>query len=216
MLSTEAIRWWVLAGITGLVSLHPIMAAAEDDVFELPPPPESLPPHRAGEFQLAMVFPVQREPLCPEGRDCVFGGGGGIAATLEWRWPRGVALGVGYDVWLLDGNSVYEITSLQYLRGRFRYYGFRRSLVHPFIGASVGALLFGDVFQKNAFGAGVEGAVGIELEITATLSFTAALAARFFSTGPFNSETDGVRRSDGFGVNSALALQFGLVLLEAP
>ena len=216
MLSTEAIRTCLLAGIATLASLHPIAGAAQDDVFELPPPPETLPPHRAGEFQVAMVFPVQREPLCPEGRACVFGGGGGIAATLEWRWPRGVALGVGYDVWFLDGNGVYEIASLQYLRGRFRYYGFRRSLVHPFVGASVGAILFGDVFQQNAFGAGVEGAAGIELEITATLSFTAALAARFFATGPFNSDSDGVRRSDGFGVNSALALQFGLVLIEGP
>lgn len=189
---------------------------AQASEFELPPPPDELPPHWAAQFDVAAVFPVRQGPLCPEGAACVFGGGAGVGAALDWRWPRGFAAGIGYDIWFLDGNGVYEITSMQTLGGRARFYGFPRHMFHPFIGASVGVVLFGDVFQRNAFGGSVEGVTGIELEITPTLTFTAALAARFFATGPFRSESDGVGRSDRFGLNGALALRFGLILAEAP
>lgn len=217
MLSIKVIMFWISAGLFFALAPCAVAAAQSDaEEFELPPPPDSLGPHRVGEFYLPFVFPVARDPLCPEDAACIFGGGGGVGALTEWRWPKGPAVGFGYDLWFLNGNAVYELTTVQFLKAHFRYYGLREKLAHPFIGAGLGFLLLGDVFRRNAVGAGLEGTVGVELELTSRLAFTSQLSLRVFATNGFRSRSDGVDRAVDFGVDVAASLTFGLVLLEAP
>ena len=219
VLSIKVITFWICGGL--LASLAPWSAAEAQESrqtseFQLPPPPDSLGPHRAGEFYTSFVFPVARDPLCPAGSACIFGGGGGVGALAEWRWPRGPAVGFGYDLWFLNGNAVFELTTVQFFKAHFRYYGLKTKLAHPFVGAGVGFLLLGDVFRRNAPGAGVEATAGVEIELTSRLAFTSQLGLRVFATGAFRTPTDGVDRATEFGVDIAAALTFGLVLLEAP
>jgi hypothetical protein len=209
-LSTGAFVALATAGL-----LVPASPAAADG-FEEPRPPDELEPRRSGELMVDLVFPLGQPRVCPLEADCVFGGGGGVGAALEWRWPRGMALGFGYDVSFLDGNGVWELSTLQMIRGTIRYYGLRDSLIHPYVGANAGLVLLGDTFGVDAVGAGIDLLGGAEVEITSGLSFTGNVTVRAFVTNEFVTESDGVTRADTFGLNVAIYLRFGLMLVEGP
>lgn len=186
--------------------------AVRADDFAPPPPPEDHAPRIVGEVHLDVVFPFANRPLCPPGGACVFGGGGGIGGVVEWRYPSGWALGAGYDLWLLDGNGVHELSTLQALRFVTRRYFLPTRQIHPFVGAAVGGLLFGDAFRGNAGGGLVDVLVGFELEIGPTLALVADVGARFFATSRFTSRSDGITRASEAGIDGAAVLQVGLVL----
>lgn len=186
--------------------------AVRADEFAPPPPPEDHAPRIVGEVHLDVVFPFADRPLCPPEGACVFGGGGGIGGVVEWRYPSGWAFGAGYDLWLLDGNGVHELSTLQALRFITRRYFLPTRQIHPFVGAAVGGLLFGDAFRGNAAGGLIDVLVGFELEIGPTLSLVANAGARFFGTSRFTSRSDGIARASEAGVDGAAVLQVGLVL----
>ena len=125
-------------------------------------------------------------------------------------------MGIGYDIAFLDGNGVFELTTLQNIRATLRYYGLPRRLIHPFVGAHLGIILLGDTFSVDAAGASLDVFSGAEVEITSGLSFTGALAVRAFVTQSFVSESDGVARAEEVGVNVAIMLRVGLILMEGP
>lgn len=197
-----------------LLALHALGGVAGADDHAPPPPPDDHPPRITGEVHLDVVLPIATRPLCPTGSGCVFGGGGGIGGMLEWRWPRGQTVGLGYDVWFLDGNGVHELSTLQSLRAVTRRFFLRDRQVHPYLGASLGVLLFGEAFRHRAVGGLVDLLLGIESEITPTLSFVVGVAVRLFTTSRFTSRSDDVVRSGRFGLDSAALLQVGLILSE--
>lgn len=182
------------------------------DEFAPPPPPRDHAPTVAGEVHLDVVFPFADRPLCPPEGACVFGGGGGIGGIIEWRYPSGWAIGAGYDVWLLDGNGVHELSTLQALRLVGRRSFLRTRQIHPFVGAAIGGLLFGDAFRRNAGGGLVDLFTGFELEINATLAFVVDVGVRLFATSAFTSRSDELDRASDFGIDGAAILQVGLVL----
>lgn len=182
--------------------------------FELPPPRSELPVRLAGEVSLQLVFPFAQDSLCPEGSDCILGSGGGLGGLLEWRLPSGLGLGIGYDAWFLDGNGVNELSTFQALRFSLRYKLLRDRQVHPYLGGSIGGLVLGDTFDAEAVGGIVDLLLGVEIELSATLAFTAGVVVRFLTTSSFRSNSDGVERAQGFGVDGAAALKVGLVLLQ--
>lgn len=214
----ETVKWLSTRGLLALAltsaALHASPAAAEP--FEEPPAPDEVGPRRAGELLVDAVFPIRRTTLCPLEAQCIFGGGGGVGATIEWRYPRGLAAGFGYDVSFLDGSGVWELSTLQMLRGTIRYYGMRERLIHPYAGASAGLLLLGDTFTVSGVGGGLDLFAGAEVEITSGLSFTGALSVRTFVTNEFTTAGDDVVRADTFGLNVAIMLRLGLVLVEGP
>ena len=183
--------------------------------FVLPPPPDAHPPQLAGEFRADLVLPLHTTALCPASSECVLGNGMGVGLTGWYRWWRGSGVGIGYDLWILDGNGVYELSSIHHLRVGFRQNFLPEKLAHPFVGASLGIVLVGDTFLADGVGGALDVTAGVELEITESLAFTAALAMRLMSTSAFVSATDGVRRSDPFGVNAITMVRLGLVLLPS-
>ncbi|MEZ4252121.1 MAG: hypothetical protein R3B99_28235 [Polyangiales bacterium] len=202
----------VLGFLVCLVAVVAGPRGVEADSFEPPPPPSEHAPRVAGEVHLDIVFPFADRPLCPSGGACVFGGGGGIGGIVEWRWPSGWALGAGYDVWLLDGNGVHELSTLQVLRLVGRRYFLRARQIHPFVGGAIGGLLFGDAFRRNAGGGSVDLFSGFELEILPTLAFVVDVGVRLFATSAFTSRSDGLDRASSFGLDGAAMLQVGLAL----
>ncbi len=202
-------------GLTiALATLAPSPASAEP--FEEPPAPDEVAPRRAGELMVDAFIPVRRTALCPLDAQCIFGGGGGIGATLEWRFPKGLATGFGYDVSFLDGSGVWELSTFQMLRGTLRWYGLRERLIHPYAGIDAGIVFLGDTFAVDAVGGGLDLFAGAEVEITAGLSFTGALTVRAFMTNRFTTEADGQDRAVDPDLNVAIMLRFGLVLVEGP
>ena len=185
----------------------------QGDGFVVPPPPEAHPPRLSGEVRLAVVFPFEQDPLCPDGSACVFGGGGGVGGLLEWRYPSGLALGAGLDVWFLDGNGVHELSTMLAARFQLRWFLLPQRQIHPYVGASVGGLLFGDTFKADAVGGLVDALAGFEVEIGPNLAITVGLGVRVFTTTSFESRSDMVERGQG-GVDAAATLQAGVVLLQ--
>ena len=187
-----------------------------DAAFELPPVPTDVDPVLAVDVHFAAVFPILRDPLCPAAEKCVFAGGGGVGLGVERRWPTGVSLGLGYDAWFLDSNNVYELAVMQMLSARVRYLLLSESIVHPVIGAAIGALVFGDTLEIATLGVAGVASVGLEWELTESIALLLLLPVRFFTTSSFQTRRDRVERAEEPGLNIAASLQFGLVIVETP
>ncbi len=184
--------------------------------FELPRAPLDLEPVLGGEAHFSVVAPISRAPLCPDGADCIFNAGVGVGGTIERRWVSGLALGLGYDVWLLDSSGVYELGIMQFVRATARYAFMPMNVVHPFIGVSIGALLFGDTLEVSTVGLEVEALGGIEVELTEAFGLWLAMPVRVLSTAAFVTRRDRVSRASDIGANLALALQAGIVVVDVP
>lgn len=182
--------------------------------FLVPPAPDNQSPRIAGEVHLDLAFALADSNICPSGGECVFNSGGGIGGALERRYPSGAAVGIGYDAWFLDGNGVYELATLQVLRGYVKYLLLHDRFMHPFFGVGVGGVLFGDSFRVESVGGALDFISGVELEVSPTLAVTTTLTWRLVMNTAFTTENDMFPRSQSPGVNVALGLQFGLVILE--
>jgi hypothetical protein len=177
-----------------------------------PPPPETLPPEVTLEIRGAAIVPMFRDALCPANHECVFNAGVGVGVSVERRWSDGWGFLSRYDVWVLDAGSLYEIGTLHSVRIGARYVIDQATNVHPYLEALAGFLAFGDTTTVAAAGGSATAGVGTEIELTDVLVLDVdaelwALATGFFAT------RDGVRRSDGFGVNLALQVSVGLEVL---
>lgn len=187
---------------------------AEDEVDPIPVPlPSERSAHFAGEVHLEAVFPIVTRPLCPPGAACIFGGGAGVGLLFERRWRTGWAIGGAYDLWILDGNGVHEVTTIQDLAVSLRYRFLRQNISHPFVAGQIGALLLGDSFGVAAAGGSVEAIVGVEIEMSPNLALVVASAWRLFMTSSFETGNDGVRRVEDQGVNLGATLRLGLAIL---
>lgn len=176
--------------------------------------PDSLPPSFGGEVHLDLAFPLATRRLCPAEGECVVGIGGGIGGNAEWRFPSGLAVGAGYDLWFLDGNGVYELAVMQVIQLVGRWVFLQEWATHPFVGAGVGLVILGDTFRAATAGASIDLKTGLEIEITPTLAFTGTAMLRLFSVAGFVSQSDGVSRASSFGVNAAVSLSVGLRLTQ--
>ena len=67
-------------------------------------------------------------------------------------------------------------------------------MVHPYVGAGVGAMLFGDTLRVASVGGVLDVLAGVEFELTETLSLTTGVQWRLFTLSSFESEPDGVGR----------------------
>ena len=181
--------------------------------FELPPTRGEQPPRWAVETHADLVFPVLGGPLCPEGSACPFENGGGLGAFLERRLASGLGLGIAFDLWLLNGSGVYELTVVQSISGRLRYALLPELSLHPFVWIGAGGFVLGDSFGIATGGGSLDLGAGAELELTRSMAATATLGGRLMVLVPFTSQTDDLARAQSFGVTASLMLQFGLVFL---
>ena len=188
--------------------------SAEGSSFVLPPEPSELPPDLQVYARFTAMSPVSTGTLCPEGGQCVFGGGGGVEGELQRRWPSGWSASLGLGWSFLGGGGLYEIGVLQRLRlGFVRAFSLRRRL-HPFVGASLVGAGYGDSFAIETVGGGVEVSGGLEWELTAAISiYTAASLSGLTFTG-FTTAEDGIRRGGRGLPLSLFSLSVGLAVVH--
>jgi hypothetical protein len=205
---------WLAALLIGASALTASVARAES--FEVPPDPRDRPPAWNVEPRLEVVFPVVVRRLCPDGAACPYGSGFGLGVLVERRYRSGVGLGLAYDLRFMDGDNLFELSTVQSLAGSFRYFFLPRSAAHPFVGVEVGAVLFGNTFQVSTGGVHVDGRAGVEIEASDVLSFTLYGTFRALYTVPFTSQPDAVRRSSSGGLDLTFSLGAGLALRFGP
>lgn len=185
-----------------------------EDPFEVPPAADALEPVLSGSIYLGVGVPLEAKTLCPNGSECVFSGAGNVGAQIERRWPSGPAVGLSYELGFVNSNAVYELGLLQELRGQARYYFLPRSLLHPFIGGGVGAVVFGDTFRIATAGVSATAFVGVELEMTELLSVFVTLPVRAVRFGAFTTDRDGVRRASDGNFTVTASLQVGIAITQ--
>lgn len=192
------------------------MASAQeaDSGSILPPDPERNVPTLVGEVDALLVIPAETSGLCPPPDRCLVGVGAGISALLERRLPRSLGFGVGYDLWMLDGNSVWQTPIIQSFTLGIRYWFMPDHALHPAVGLSAGVMLLGETFEVATWGGLVDLKIGGEAELSTRLGFSFGAVFRIFTLDGFVSEPDGTLRSEGFDVDLMIGLSIGLVVLE--
>lgn len=201
--------------LVAIGAISPAIAHADEDrdesAFEVPPPPEALPAWWEGEVGALAIVPLERSAICPSNHDCVMNAGVGVGVRATYRTTDGLGWGLAYDVWVLDSASLYEVAVMHALRGHFRYVIDASSRVQPWVGASVGALLFGDASTVATAGGLLTAAGGVHLELTSEFALVGSAEVWAVATGPFQTR-DGALRADPFGVNVVLEVMLGAML----
>src|SRR5512139_2124329 len=203
-----------LVGIIAALGFSvPERVYAADEDYPLPPVPTLHEAAWAVEIDFDLVFPIVRTGICPNGTGCVGGNGAGASLWAERRFARGFGVGLGYDLWLIDGSGVFDTTVVQSFALGGRYVALADRAVHPTFGLSLGLLLLGDTFVVATYGGFLDLRVGIEVEISETVAFVSALGVRLVTTAAFTTKADGVARSQGFEADAVLGAQVGLLFL---
>lgn len=189
---------------------------ARAEPFVLPPAPEERAPRRAIEIDLGLAAPLVAGSICPREHRCLVGGGAHFSVLLERRGPRGFSLGVGYELSLLDGHTVYELTVVQEAFVNFRQYFAPRRAIHPFIGAAGGIGILGDTFAVDTAGVIAHLDAGLEVELSENVAFTGGLGLRMGWFVPFTTDVDNARRARGGEPTLMLLGRVGLVIISSP
>lgn len=174
--------------------------------------PEGAPSFALG-VETGLVMPVARKPLCPDGYECLFGVGLALGFPFSYRWANGAGLGFGYELWLQNGNGVYEATITQAFTVLVRQSFLLDRSVHPVLRLRGGFLMLGPSFRVDTIGGTAEFAFGGETELTPSSLFTFLLGGQVLRTRAFTTRADGAPRSVAGGVDAALILRLGLTFL---
>ena len=184
--------------------------------FELPPAPEERPPRRAIEIDLGFAVPLVGGSMCPSDAACLLGSGARASVLLERRGPRGFSLGLGYELSLLDGHTVYEVTIIQEVFVNVRQYFMPRRAIHPFVSGAGGIGVLGDTFAVDTAGVIAHFDAGLEVELSENIAFSGNLGMRMGWFVPFTSEVDDVERARGGAPTLILTSSVGLVIITSP
>ena len=214
----HALFVWVF----GLAVLGPLPASAQESAgaararhVEPPPAPIDRDPELLVGVRLAGMFPLEKTDICPGDSLCVLGAGAAAGIEIERRWPFGLGVLVGYDAWFVDSGGVFELGVVQAVRAALRYVFAYEHQWHPSVHIGAGALVFGDSGLVSTIGGALEAGAGLELELTESVSLDAGLSGWLFTTSPFITGRDRTRRSEGLGLNFALQVHVGLVIVAS-
>ena len=177
------------------------------------PAPEEDEPFGAYGITVGARFIGAAGSACPSrtGTTCVLGAGGGLALHLARRWPTGLAIEGGFEVFAHNTGDLFEPGLMHALFGEVRAEIATAGRVRPFGRAGIVIVALGDDLVPSAAGAGLTVTLGTEVELTQLLSISVGAMTRALWFLPFETQ-DGVLRSDG-GIPSLLfGLEAGLVL----
>lgn len=180
----------------------------------MPPPPELREPELVYGGGVVVLAALENDALCPRTKRCVFRGGVGLSAQVERRWPTGWGALFGLDIWLADGDSVFEVGVLPMIRLGARYTHPTSSRFHWFAELDFGFLWFGDSFRLSTVGGGAEIVLGGELELSARVALSFGAMVRTFATARFESRVDAVQRGGTDAWNVVLGFSMGLVFFD--
>lgn len=203
-----AVRPFAVSLVTAALCLAPRTARAEGlEVY----PAEEQDPSFALEVHGAVVLPFERSAVCPTAGACVLGTGFGAGGYFLGRLPIGLSLLAGYEVWLLDGGGVYEVSAIHSLRVGLRWILEPSARVQPYLQGTLGGLLLTDPAQASTAGGLVTLGAGLEVELTESVALNFCGALDLFSLAAFSTR-DGLTRARDFGVNVGLEVQAGVVI----
>ena len=198
--------------LVAVATAHADSSVASEQ-FVVPPAPNDAAPRHVLDVHTGFAAPLQNKSLCPRGSGCVYQSGGGIGATVERRWPNGFGALVGYDLWFLDSDSVFELGVQQALRAGARYTMPTDILFHPVFELSLGGTGYGDTFRVATVGVLAQAFAGGEIELSERFGLLAGIGLRAFSHSEFRTERDRVLRGNDGIFSEAFFFQIGLTVM---
>lgn len=188
-------------------------SSAPEAPFAVPPAPNDAAPRHVLDVHSGFSTALQNDSLCPRGSGCVFQSGGLIGASVERRWPKGFGVLLGYDLWFLDSDSVYELGVQQALRAGIRYTMPSDILFHPVFELTLGGMGYGDTFLIATVGALAQAFAGAEIELSERFGLLLGIGLRAFSQSEFRTERDRVLRGNDGLFTESFFFQVGLTVM---
>lgn len=150
---------------------------------------------------------------CPDrpGATCILGAGGGVAAHISRRWPTGLAVLGGLELYSHNTGDLFEPGVLVAAFADVRAEIATAGRVRPFGRAGLVLGMLGDGIEPQTGGAGLEIALGTEVELTQLLSISAGATTRAMWFLPFETP-DGLQRSEAAVPTLMFGLEVGLML----
>ncbi len=205
-------RWALAMTLVAAATAHADNGVAQES-FIVPPAPNKADPRHVLDVHSGFSTALQNESICPADGGCVFQSGGVLGASLERRWPQGFGLLVGYDLWFLDTDSVYELGVQQALRAGARYTMPTDILFHPVFELSLGGVGYGDTFRIATVGVMAQGFAGGEAELSERFGLLVGFGLRAFTQTEFRTERDRVLRGRNGLFSESLFFQIGLTVM---
>jgi hypothetical protein len=132
-------------------------------------------------------------PICstPGTSGCILGDGGGLAARIGKRLRSPFYIGGAYEFVKTDSAQLYRIGILQQFRAEGRYYVSTGYTIEPYIMASLGVAVYGNLWGIDTGGPAFGVGIGTEFQLSTYLvvGLTVTYRPMFFAQFHDSSET---------------------------
>lgn len=155
-------------------------------------------------------------PRAPVRVPCIVGDGGGLSVRVGYRSRGPWYLGGRYEFVRLDSSNLLRLAILQQLRAEARYYLSRVTRVAPYLGGSLGGLIYGSEWGARAWGGGGSVDAGLEVQVSSRLVVDFGVGYRPVLFRRWR-DSAGELRADGplgFGAVQHVGLQVGFDIRE--
>jgi hypothetical protein len=156
--------------------------------------------------------------VCPRGTvlPCILGDGGGLLVRVGYRSRGPWYLGGAYEFSRQDSANLLRLAILQQLRAELRVHLTRVTRLSPYLGASLGGVIYGNEWAYDTWG-GISGVgAGLAFQVTPTIVLNIALNYRqlFLHRWTDGAGEDRATGPLDFGLAHIVALEFGFEIRE--
>lgn len=223
---TRRTHWIVAAGLLAWFALVPRPCGAEEypELFspdaELPPP--TPPPISSHYLQYGVALTgetvASAGDVCPRTTNvpCILGDGGGLSVRVGYRARGPWYLGGAYEFSRQDSSNLLRLAILQQLRGELRLHLTRVTRLSPYVGGSLGGVIYGNEWALDTWGGASSVGMGLEFQVTPSIVLNIAMSYRQLYLRRWTDGAGQARAAGalGFGLSHLIALEFGLEIRE--
>jgi len=214
----------------GLLVLSQVVAlpckAQELPDLELPDPtlPAPTPPPISSHYlQYGVALTgegiVSPGAVCPDepgSLPCILNGGGGLAVRVGYRTRGPWYIGGAYEFSRQDSANLLRLAILQQLRAELRFHLVPAMRLSPYLGASVGGVVYGNEWGLDTWGWASALGGGLEIQVTPIILIDISLHYRQIFLRRWT-DSGGQERAAGplgFGLAHVIAFEFGFEIRD--
>lgn len=178
----SVLPWWIAAALLTTATVHAQTMPQQTGTSR--PVPVRPPPINVDYLQFGIAFTgefnLNPGAICPANAEvlCIIGSGGGIAARGGYRARGPWYVGGAYEFNRVDTRGLMRMGTLQQGRAEMRYYLNLGLRLEPYFTSGLGAVVFGNEWGVETFGATTFAGLGFEVQLSRTTVVGAALVYR--------------------------------------
>ncbi len=159
-------------------------------------------------------FVVAPGPICsfPNAPSCILGTGGGLTLRLGRRLRGPWYFGGAYEFSKMDSSQLYRLAILQQLRAEGRYYITTGRAIEPYVMATVGADVYGNLWGIDTGGPLLGVALGTEFQVSTAIVLGLAVSYRALFFSRFTDSANTMRPPGDVGPGFAHLIGIDLIV----